>query len=290
MRKILFIILFLLTLTAHGETNISLLASGPFKQASIMHSESFDSFTLNAGAFIANIEDMDFKGFMLGLGYNIDSKTRFDAFSILWDGTEVKSNFTRLGAYRWVTDQVELGLMVGKDNVSQPPKAFIDIDARLVQVPPLLSNHSVSPSVKILINKTTVGNFRYTLFKFSNRPQRHILESSLRKYFIDSKITLHLDLNTVRDAEQVGRETDHGKIQGDSIQVAVAKDFGDLTGGFSYRFHREVEETRAYNLKRVLGSDMVGGFITIDNYQIGLYQYLTNTNQSVTLLTTAIRI
>jgi len=175
-------------------------------------------------------------------------------------------------------EQYQLAVGMARDWVEQPGKQYLDLDAKLVKLPPYTSNTTYSIENKFLINSTLVTHINYAVTQFTTRPDRHQVELGAKKYVPEIATAIHINIGGAKDSKQVERTTNYGKINAYYVETTVLSERNKPHAlGTYYRFYKEDELVRAGNYDKIYGSDTIGLLYLFDNsFKSGIYYYKSN--------------
>lgn len=192
-------------------------------------------------------------------------------------GGATLSRSVGVNASRWLFDErYEVAVGATKSTLNQPSKSFLDVDAKLVQIPGYVVSDQAYLNQKFLINTTQTASLNYSISKPSNRPMRSAVVLGTSKVFAP-RASLHLNTGWLVDHSQVDRATNYGKVDSKYVGLdAYYQLLASTTIGVTSRVYVEKETPRYTEDSYLYGSDTVGLNIRYTAMKFGMHKYVSN--------------
>ncbi len=169
----------------------------------------------------------------------------------------IQSNSARINVGQWLLgDQLRLGVAAQRVFTDRPKTNPLDKDAVTLTPSPKVLTESLSPSLKAILNPTTIISADYSYVKSTDRPLLHAYNVGLKQFFPGCECAVHGEAGRTINLGELNTQMTSGELTGMQWSIAYLQTLpGNTHGRLAYRYAREDEFTRAYSDHLVFGAD-----------------------------------
>lgn len=171
--------------------------------------------------------------------------------------TVTKSQSGRMSLGQWLFgDQLRVGVAAQRSFTKRPKTTPLDKDAVTLTPSPKIVTESIGPSVKAILNPTTIISGDYSYVKSTDRPVLRSYNVGVKQFFPGCACAVHGEAGRTINLGDLNTNMTTGELTGTQFSLAYLQTLpGNAHGRLAYRYAREDEYTRAYRDHLVFGAD-----------------------------------